>query len=198
MNITFLERSKDLFFTVQRISEILGILEASSRVLCSRYVKNDLLMRLKKNVYILKNKSENLTDQNLFRLSNVIQSPSYVSLMSALSFYQVSTQVTRNLVEAISPLKSKEFDSGELYFKYIKIDPVLFFGFKRNGNFFIATPEKAFMDGIYLESLKRYSLDVSSIDFSKLSRKLLFSLSKKYPKKAQQYLKEIYERFEQA
>ncbi|MBM4307386.1 MAG: hypothetical protein FJ123_11710, partial [Deltaproteobacteria bacterium] len=41
-----------LYFTVEELQDLLGISRESARVLCSRYVKKGLFIRLKKNFYI--------------------------------------------------------------------------------------------------------------------------------------------------
>ena len=74
-------------------------------------------------------------------------------------------------------------------FNYTKIAKNLFFGFVRKNGFFIAEPEKAFLDILYLVSLKRYSVDLSSVEFSKLNFAKLKQMVKKFPKKVREALK---------
>jgi hypothetical protein len=53
-------------------------------------------------------------------------------------------------------------------FKYLKVKQPFYSGFFRTENFFIAEPEKAFADAVYLTSIGKYSLDFESINFKKL------------------------------
>jgi len=43
-----------LYFTSQDVADILGIKPFSANVICSRYVKKGLLIRLKKDFYVMK------------------------------------------------------------------------------------------------------------------------------------------------
>ncbi len=148
-------------------------------------------MRLKKNVYILKEKIGELSAEELFKLSNLIQTPSYVSFMTALSYYGVTTQISRGVVEAVSLNRSSEFDAEDLLFVYSRFKKALYFGFTKNGDFFIAIKEKALLDALYMSSFGKYNLDVSSIDFSQFSKKILFKFAKKFPKRTQKLLNEL-------
>ncbi len=68
-------------------------------------------------------------------------------------------------------------------FRYFKLDRKYYFGFIRKNNFFIATPEKAILDSLYLIVLGKYKLDASAIDWSKISKIKLTKILKKFPEK---------------
>ena len=70
-------------------------------------------------------------------------------------------------------------------YQYTRISSSLYFGFEKQKGFFIATPEKAFLDAMYLASFGRYALDLASIDAGKLDRNKLKQMSKKFPLKTQ-------------
>ncbi len=192
MNIIKLFKNQRLFLTIQNISEILGINEVSACNLASRYVKKDVLIRLKKNIYVLRSKVNQLQTEDQYYLSNIIQTPSYISLMTALSYYEITTQITRNVIESISLVRSKYYEKDKFLFNYTKIKPVLYFGFERKENFFIAIPEKAFIDAIYLESFGKYKLDITSIDLKKLSYSKLMRIVNRFPKRTKLRLKKIF------
>jgi hypothetical protein len=61
----------------------------------------------------------------------------------------------------------------------------LYSGFSRTRGFFIAAPEKAFLDAVYLMSFGRYSFDIPSIDFSKLNREKIKYMARLFPLKTQ-------------
>ena len=69
----------------------------------------------------------------------------------------------------------------------------LAFNFIKENNVFIAEPEKAFIDAIYLMSLGRYKLDLSAIEFSRLDKERIKTILKSFPSKTREYL-ERYER----
>ena len=87
-NITLLqELSKKLYFTLDDVAQHFKLQPASARVLCSRYARQGVLVRVKKNIYTTIWKWESLTRLDLFKIANVLQVPSYISLMTALSYY---------------------------------------------------------------------------------------------------------------
>ncbi len=95
-----------LYFTVEDLQELLGIATGSARNLCSRYSQKGLFVRLKNNLYILEEKWSNLTREEFYKISNILQVPSYISFMSALAFYEVTTQVQRDFFENASLKRS--------------------------------------------------------------------------------------------
>jgi hypothetical protein len=106
----------------------------------------------------------------------------------------MTTQVQRNFFESICIKRTKTFDRGGLTFRYIKINPGLYGGYKRDKGVFIAVPEKAIMYSFYLASMGRYPLDVSSIDLTKLNEQSLAELSTIYPPKAIKPFERHYEK----
>lgn len=186
MNLLTLENSGRMFFTNDNIAEIFGISKPSARVLCARYFKNGVFLKLKKNIYILRNRFDLLNREDVFYLSNLIQTPSYISFMTALAYYEVTTQITRpDIVESVSLSRTSEFKSEKMDFVYNKVKFDLYFGFKRIGKFFIASKEKAFLDLLYFKTLGKNDFDMDSVDFSKLSIPDLKTLAIKFPKRTQ-------------
>lgn len=191
MNLPQLEKDNRLFQTVGSVAELLGISIKSASVMCSRYAKKGIFIKLRNNMYLISSKIPYLTREEIFYLGNLIQTPSYVSFMTALSYYGVTSQITRDVIESANLLRTKEYDSGSLFFSYMKIKKDLFFGFERTGSYFIASKEKAFLDCLYMQSLGRYNPDMDSIDFSKLSKSLLKKLAEKFPEKTNRLLKKF-------
>ena len=76
---------RKLYFGYEDIAAALGVAIGSARVSASRYVTQGFLIRIKRNIYILKERWDALTTEEIFSLSNLIQVPSYISLMTALS-----------------------------------------------------------------------------------------------------------------
>lgn len=169
------------YFSYEDIAKVLNIDLNSARVSASRYVKQGVLIRIKRNLYVLKEKWPNLSLEEKFSLANIIHVPSYISLMTALSYYEITTQIQRNFIESIVINYAKELSIEDVIFSYTKINKHLYFDFLKINNFFIASPEKAFVDSMYLMSIGRYSFDLTSIDFNKLDKRKINILVKKYP-----------------
>lgn len=181
MRINDLKKITKLYFSYEEIAKALNISSASARVAASRYVKKDILIRVKRNVYVLQDRWKAFSKEEYFQIANVLQVPSYISLMTALEFYDVTTQVQRGTVESISLKRTKEYNVKERLFLYTKISKELYTDFNRKKRFFIASAEKAFLDALYLKKLSRYDFDITSIDLRKLNKDDVFSLVDKYP-----------------
>jgi len=181
------------YFSHEDVADLLAIKKESAAVLCARYVKKGLLTRLKRDLYARTETIAHLSITDMYRIANLLQVPSYVSLMTALSHYGVSTQVQRGFVESVSVKRTKAFDRGGISFRYVKVSPALYGSFVKEQGAFIASPEKALIDSIYLASMGRYTLDVASLDLSKLDRKKLVRLAANHPSKTQKFLERLYE-----
>ena len=189
MKLNELRKIEKLYFGYEEIAKILAINEASAKVSASRYVKQGLLIRLKKNMYILREVWDKIGREEKFRLANLGQTPSYISLMTALDYYEITTQVQRNFYESVAVKRTKKIALNESVFRYSKVTRSLYFGFNKEKEFFIATPEKAFLDSLYLMSYGRYALDISALDNEKFDRKKIMNLSSKFPSITKKMLK---------
>ena len=177
-----------LYFGYEDIARTFGITLQSAKVTASRYIKHGLLIRLKRNIYVLKEKWTSIDREQEFLLANIIQVPSYISLMTALDYYEITTQVQRDFIESVAVKRTKGLEIEQKYFNYTKINTDLYSGFSKTRGFFIAAPEKAFLDSVYLMSFGRYSLDIPSVDFSKLNREKVEYMARLFPLKTQRFL----------
>jgi predicted transcriptional regulator of viral defense system len=189
MKVLELNKIRKPYFGYEEIARVRGIGLASAKVTASRYVRKGLLLRLKKNLYVLREAWNTASKEDKFRLANLGQSPSYISLMSALEYYEITTQLQRDFFESVAVKRTKEIQVNGSIFRYSKINEALYFGFKKEKGFFIATPEKALLDAFYLMSYGRYALDISALDADKLDRENIRRLSSGFPLKTRNMLK---------
>lgn len=180
-----------LYFTSQDVAAVLGIKPPSALVFCTRYVKKGLFIRLKKDIYTMKERWQEHSTKDFYRISNFLQVPSYISLMTALSFYEVTTQVQRGFFESVCIKRTGRFEIEGIIFNFYKFKKDLYFDFTRQEDFFIATKEKAFLDAVYLYSFGKYAFDKASIDVSKLDFQRIEKLLKVYPERTQITMKSI-------
>lgn len=159
-----------LIISIEDIAKVLSINKESAKVTANRYVKNGSLLRIKRDFYITSGKYEKLDEKELFQIANAIQLPSYISLTSALAYYSISTQQLRGIIESITTKKTNSVNVKEFSFNFILIKKNFYTGFKLEDDIFIALPEKALVDAVYLSSLGRYNCDFDAIDFSKLNK----------------------------
>jgi len=189
MKYNDIKKINKLYFSYQDVAKILSISEDSARVLCTRYVKQKYLIRLKRNFYILKERGDSITPNQRLELANILQVPSYISLMTALSFYEYTTQVQQKFIESISLYRTFTKDVEGVVFNYSKIKNDFYFGFTKKDNIFIASPEKAFIDSLYLSYLGKYNLDVSSLCLEKINKEVCENILKRYSPKFKIYYK---------
>jgi len=118
----------------------------------TRWTKRGLLVSLRKGIYVL-NAADRKIHPDAFTVANILYEPSYVSLESALSFYElIPEKVT--IITSVTTKKTARFENEFGAFIYQRIKPAAFRGFKKIGeghqSFFMAEPEKAAADFLYL------------------------------------------------
>jgi len=126
----------------------------------NRLFKNGVIRKIYKGKFVLED-----SDVNDFEIANYIVNPSYISLESALSFYGILPQFPYSIT-SITVDRSKNIDKYE----YTTISKKLFWGYQKNKNFLIATPEKALADYLYLASKKLRTQDISEWDLSVINK----------------------------
>ncbi len=169
MKRDLINNTQKLILSTRDIGKILSLSNDSAKVTTTRYTKSGLLIRIKKNFYITSQKFKSLKESELFQIANFIEVPSYVSLTSALSYYDITTQQLQSVIESISLKRTKIQTVNGIEFRYYKVKQSFYSGFFNSENFFIAEPEKALADSIYLTSLGKYSVDFEALDFKKLN-----------------------------
>ena len=129
------------------------VLPAQIRLQLSRWVKAGRLYQLRRGLYSLAPPWRKVLPHPFF-IANRLQRGSYVSLQSALAYYGVIPEHVP-VVTSVGPGRPEviENPTGAYLFKHIS--PGLQFGYGRvevapNQFAFIASPEKALLDLIYL------------------------------------------------
>lgn len=154
-------------FSVQQLSNLIGKPKAVSTVYSGRLVKKKLAY------WVSKGKISFVNDDYI--IASQLVEPSYISLDSALFFHGLIMQVPRQ-VECATTRNSLNYK--KLGILYHKIPPRLFFGYKKHkkeGSYvLVAEPEKALVDGIYLNRYSKSMVDglKPKMDFSKLGNLL--------------------------
>ncbi len=179
------------YFTSEEVAVALGIQTASARVFCSRYARQGLLVKLKNGYYVTSQKWENISREDLYSIANILQVPSYISFMTALAYYEITSQVTRNYMESICLKRSRTYNIKETVFNYYKLKKQYYFDFIKKDGIFLATKEKAFLDAVYLYSFGKYNIDFSSLDMNKLDQSMIGKLVKTYPTKTRNIVRTL-------
>lgn len=162
--IKAVSRLKELHLKVISPTLLSKVLNVENRhtiyKILERLEKYKLVEKLIKGKYILSD-----LQMSDFEKANIILSPSYISLESALSHYGILSQFTYSIT-SVTTQKSKKYKIKTKEYDYTKIKKAIFSDFIKKDNFLIATPEKALIDLIYLTSKKLRSINLSDLDLS--------------------------------
>jgi hypothetical protein len=155
-----------------------------------RWQEQGLIVKLKKGIYLL-NENDRKIDPSRSFIANQLYMPSYVSLEYALNFYGLIPEKVADLT-SVTTKKTTRFSAQEGTFIYQHIKPGAFRGFKTfkdeaNLTFFMALPEKAVVDFIYL-NLEKFKVADSKIfersyrfqNLEDLDKKLIMELTALY------------------
>ncbi|MFO8047825.1 MAG: hypothetical protein R6U29_02230 [Desulfosudaceae bacterium] len=189
MKLNQLRRIEKLYFGYEELARVLDITPASARVAASRFVRQGLLVRIKRNLYMLREVWQAAGREEKFAIANLIQVPSYISLTTALDYYDITTQMQRDYYESVATVRTRQIQVDSTVFRYTRLAPRLYSGFRKEKGFFIATPEKALLDAFYLMSLGRYALDLAALDHTRLDRSKLEAASRDFPPKTRKLLR---------
>lgn len=125
--------------------------------------------------YILGN--QEINERDLFTLANKLYEPSYISLESALAYYQIIPESVLGIT-SISARKTAEYESAWGRFSYRSIKPSFIFGYcvinpEEKNMYKIARLEKAVLDYLYLNTKIKTMQDFESLRWNKEELKKL-------------------------
>ena len=131
----------------------------------NRWQRRKLIIPLKRGVYVLNSTDRKVQPSREF-LANQLYSPSYVSLEYALSYYGFIPEAVFSMT-SVTTKKTARFQNTLGTFTYQHIKPQAFRGFRMvkdaaRLNFFMAEPEKAIVDFLYL-NLERFTANDKDI-----------------------------------
>jgi len=134
-----------------------------------RWQDKRLVIKLRRGMYILNKNDRKINPSNQF-IANQLYAPSYVSMEYALGFYGL---IPERVVEvtSVTSRKTAQFKNELGVFTYQHIKPAGLRGFKALKDesgplFFIAEPEKAVVDFLYLNLAKFKPLDMDIFENS--------------------------------
>jgi len=118
-----------------------------------RWKKKGLIVQLRKGLYLLSKEERALPASKELIAANLYQ-PSYISLETALSYYKLIPERIVS-VTSVTTRKTKTFQNQEGLFTYRHLKKNAYFGFKAQRDeygypYFLAEPEKALLDYLYL------------------------------------------------
>ena len=123
-----------------------------------RWEAGGLIVQLRRGVYLLNEEDRKINPSRPF-IANQLYGPSYVSLEFALNYYDLIPEKAVT-VTSVTTKKTKIFQNALGRFTYQHLKPRVFRGFRAvrdeaGFSFFMADPEKAIVDFVYL-NLSRF------------------------------------------
>ncbi len=147
--IKFKEHLKD--FSVFSYSDISKINPAFHRKRLVDWQKKGYIIKIRRGYYCFSDQPQG--EAFLYYLSNYLYKPSYISLESAFSYYNLIPEGVFT-IKSVCTLKTASFNSPLGNFEYKNIKPSLFFGYRlvniNNHTIRMAEPEKMILDYCYL------------------------------------------------
>lgn len=173
------------YLTGREIARVIGITSKSRRVTLSRLAKRKVLRRLRRDLYEVM-----LKPSDILEAANVIYQPSYLSFVYCLSKLGILNQIAYE-IEFASPKKTKRMEIRGRSVVFRKIDKKLFFGYALKDNVFIAEPEKALLDTLYIKLKGLTELNEKELNLNGLFKNRFLEMSKKFPLSVQKEAKRI-------
>jgi len=159
-------------FTADDLCLIFSAKKRASQAFLSYNYKKGLILRPKRGFYIFE---DNLPHD--FYIANKIYSPSYISLDSALAYYNLIPETVYSIT-SITSRKTSSFIFCNKEYSFHKIKKEAYTGYKlreiNNEKIYIALKEKAAADYLYFVYLKRKQwykrFNKKSLDLNKLEK----------------------------
>jgi len=182
-NILDIYRSDKTVFTFKELSLILGVTNKDYlKKTIYRYVKAGKLYPLRRGIYAKDKK------YNKLELATKIYTPSYVSFETVLAKVGIVFQYYSQIF--IASYLTREITVDNQIYSYKKIKDAILtnsVGIENKENYSIASPERAFLDSLYL--YKDYHFDnLSPLDWKKVYKILpIYGGNKRMEKRIEQY-----------
>lgn len=163
------------YYTLNDLEKISKMNRPSLRVTLTRLVKRRDLRRLAKGIYQLSEQPFEIE-----KTATQIYRPSYISFESALAKFGILSQIPYTL--SLATLKKpKKILIANRPIEYRHLNDKFFWGYFLENGAYIAEPEKALLDELYLVTKGYAQLDLKDLDLSDVNLQKLQSLAKKYP-----------------
>ena len=157
------------------LGKVLGLSGKSLIVTVGRLVKAGVLLRLRRNTYTVFT-----TGFTRERVAAQTYMPSYLSFESALSRFGILSQLPYTQTFATSrPSKQMMLGEQKVEFSHIKAD--LYWGFVQENDLYVAEPEKALLDQLYLVSKGLRSLNIQELDLRTIDKEKFLAYTKRFP-----------------
>ena len=163
------------YLSGKEVAMALNISPANRKVSLSRLAKRGILRRLRRNLYEVA-----LKPSDILETANSIYLPSYLSFTYCLGKLGILNQIAYE-IEFATPKKTKRMEIRGRGVVFRKIKKDLFFGYTLKDNVYIAEPEKALLDTLYLETRGLTSLAKAELNLGRIKKNRFLAMSRKFP-----------------
>lgn len=140
-------------FSPQTVSQILKIPKQTATNMLERYKNLGIVESPKRGIYLFAEKH-----LDPFDIAYHLYTPSYLSFETAMSRYSIIPEVVYATISATTK-PTREFVFNGVGYLYRKIKKSAYTGYIREGDHFIAEPEKALADYLYFVAIENYTLN---------------------------------------
>lgn len=169
-DVVLVQRLLDLnkpYLSPADLEKILGQKRPALYVTLNRLVEYGVLARLRQGVY-----QAALQTVDPARIANQLVYPSYLSFEAALARYVILSQVPYALTFATTH-RTQKMCLGDTLVEFRQLKGELFFGYTVQAGLYVAEPEKALLDQLYMiargvSDLKPEGLNLSPLDVERL------------------------------
>lgn len=179
-----LDNFPQTYFSLTHLQVFFGKKKSALKPLVSRLVKSGILVRATSSYYRLFSKPWNIEN-----LATNLYYPSYLSLEKVIGDTGILNQKAYTYM-FVTTRKTKKMTIEGQAIEFRQIIPNLFFGYFDAKGYYLAYPEKAFLDCLYFMSLGKGYLDFEELNLRLLQKKRLFSYLKKFPPRVKKLFEE--------
>ena len=178
--IAHLKSGKDIYHS-KELERLSGLSKEALHRALQRMRKNKIIFKIGKGLY-----ANSFHVPQLEQIGGYLYSPSYISLESALFHHGVIEQAPFVLT-CVTTNKTKRFhtDLGEIHYSHLKQKH--FFGYTFEGQFPLASPEKAAIDYVYLQLKAGNKPPLDEWNWENLETGIIEDIWKEYPKSVKTY-----------
>lgn len=173
------------FWHISELKKIYRGNNASLKVLFSAWVKKKMIYHLGRGYYTF-----SLAKVDYLSLANIFEPQSYVSFEYALFYHNLIDQVP-STVTLVTKKRSKKIKMSNWVFEYTHLKQELFFGYNLKDKIYVATPEKALADLVYLIARGKRLTELDTLEKNKINQQELVKIFKKYPRYAEDKAREL-------
>ena len=189
--LSLLKQFGKQWYSLSDLEKIFGLGRESLRVALTRLTRSGAIRRIGRGLYVLPDQPINPE-----RIATMLYTPSYISFESALARYGIVSQIPYTVTVATKKKPKKMTLAGQLV-EFRQLKEPLFFGYTLVEGVYLAYPEKALLDQLYLMSKGRASLAIDELDLGDIDWSRFMEFAAHFPFSVQQLARKVVKQYSQ-